>query len=978
MRTMAMLLGLAWLALPVRADGPVVQLDAPPPGFALPAPPDWLPRYDFEVKVADDGRSADVRQTTTWTNTGTAPAHDLVFRVYPRHQPRPKEHFLFERTFEALRTNSREAFDKEGRRATIASATVGGVAAAFSFDAEDDTLMPVALPAPVAPGAAVAATLVWRLDIPELMGRVGRWKGITTLLNWYPVLAVRRDNAWDVQPFRPWHLSFLQDAGRYRGTVELPRGEELATGAAIEQAETLADGRRRYTLRGEGLRDLALVFSRRFDVLEGDEDGVRIRVLALPEHRVQGRTALLTVRERLRDYGKWFGKYPFPQATVAEAYLGWLGNQTGGMALVDVRALATPEVARRYVEHLVSHEFCHQWWYGLIGVDGAREPWMHEGLTSYFTLACFREKYGRGSDLLEWPCALRWLGNIPYETLAHSGYLGYAQRGGKGKSLAPLDEIGHLNNLLYLVYDRGARVAGMVHHRLGDERFFAFLRTLMAKRAYQVVPAAEFQADLAAFDAGGGHDWPKFFADWLSSPATCDWQLQDVSRGVAPDGRPTATLRVRQRAQLREPLDIAIHADGKVAKKFLFDPAGPAPEGVAVRNIGPETWELETPLAAPAERVELDPDEWLLDNNLGNNSWRRPLARRFTLLHTPVDESSMVRPLDRPSLVWGPSVDIDGRWGVRASFVDGDRWRVSPFVAYQAFRQLWTGGVDGEWFNAVVPNVSVGLRYERTLETNLYDFPLNQGKAFVRWYQAYTASVMYPHLSYLEGYFRFGDNFFPANEGIRRPPPGAEDYRDIRAFGATYHLDTRFPYWNPEKGFAFDANAEVGTRLGGAGENYRRAQAQLAAVHRLPDAWGPLSELRVAGRLAGGVGSPDNGLHFRFGGAGGFRGQRGEDTRGSAFWLASGELRFPLLARIDLPLADNSVQWQSLWGSVFYDVGDMWLQRQALGVDHTVGLGLYFQVGVLSFVERFGFRVEYGHSLERGSNMVWLGLFRAF
>jgi outer membrane protein assembly factor BamA len=233
-------------------------------------------------------------------------------------------------------------------------------------------------------------------------------------------------------------------------------------------------------------------------------------------------------------------------------------------------------------------------------------------------------------------------------------------------------------------------------------------------------------------------------------------------------------------------------------------------------------------------------------------------------------------------------------------------------------------------------------------------------------------------LAFAEAYFRFGDNFFPAWEGVRPPSdPGIEDFRSVRAFGLQYHLDTRFPYWNPEKGYALDANGELGVRLAG-GAPYQRLSAQAAAVRRLPDHWGVLSDFRAAGRLAGGYGSPDDAWHFRLGGPMGLRGQRSEDTRGNAYWLASAELRFPLLAGVEYPVADNLATWKSLYGSAFYDVGEMWLAGDSYGVDHAVGVGLYFDVGVLSFVERVGLRLELGHSLRNGANVLWFGMHRAF
>ncbi len=43
-----------------------------------------------------------------------------------------------------------------------------------------------------------------------------------------------------------------------------------------------------------------------------------------------------------------------------------------------------------------------------------------------------------------------------------------------GSRWHPLEEIGHLHNLFFTVYDKG-RVTGLIQHRMGARRFFAFM-----------------------------------------------------------------------------------------------------------------------------------------------------------------------------------------------------------------------------------------------------------------------------------------------------------------------------------------------------------------------------------------------------------------------------------------------------------------------------------------------------------------------
>jgi len=944
----------------------------------LPPVPTGLPSYSLQVRLDTACRKATATQTVVWTNTGCAPTQELVFHVIPRHRPNPRQHVLFERTLESLRMDARESFDREGRRLTIETATTAaGDPLPFSFDDEFDTHMMVRLPAPVAPGDSVTVHLKWTLDIPCLQGRVGQWQGVTSLVSWAPVLAVYDKDRWDAVPFIPWHLSFYNEAGNYDVMLETPGDEVVAASGSIVGKELLPDGWHRLHIVGRGLRDFSVVASKRFGCIERKVAGVPMRVVAFPEHLAAADAMLDAIAAALPCYESWFGPYPYTEFTLCESFFGWNGNQSSGMVLIDERVFRAPVMGRRYVEHLVAHEFCHQWWYSLVGVDGYREIWLSESFASYFTKLFMDRRHGPNCEVIEWPDAFHWLPNLTYDTLTHSGYYLYRGRGGNGKTCAPLTDIGHLHNLFFLVYDRGNRVVGMIHPRLGDERFFQFLRILCCKYGYRNLHTCDLQADLEAFTSSS---WAQFFGDWLDSGKVSDWRLAGTSSQRCGDVCKT-TVRIVQKGEICEPVDVVVRTKecGPPAFAFLFDPALGEGEhnGVQIRCAGPKEWEATVLTEEPPDQIALDPDHWLFDANLADNTWRRQVHLRFVPIYTPLEEGALLRPLDEPSFTFGPNIDLEGRFGVRGSLMQGQRYRVSPFVAYEQRRGMLTAGVDAELFNALAPNISIGARYEHTLSSDLYNAPDDQGKLFARWYQSYTSSFIYDHLAYLESYFRFGDNFFPAREGIREPAPGLLDYREIRAAGLSWHADTRFPYWNPEKGYAIDLNGEFGFRWMG-GDPYQRASGQVSAVHRLPDWTGPLSDLRVAGRLAGGYGSPDNGLHFRFGGPLGFRGQRSEDERGNAFWLASTELRFPLATRIEKPIADNLLTWKSLYGSVFYDVGDMWSNGGAFGVDHTIGTGLYFDLGALSFAERFGVRLELGHSINQGTNVLWVGLFRAF
>ncbi|QDU62558.1 Aminopeptidase N [Planctomycetes bacterium Pan216] len=939
-------------------------------------PPPWLPDYSIKAEVDPNCRTVRVHQNVVWTNPTAVPTDRLVFHIYPNHRPTKKQLEVYERTLESLRLDPRIGIDRDGERIHIRKIQMGDAELSYSIDAEHDTVMTVPLPITVGPGESVEVTLDYDLEIPPVQGRFGQYNGITSLLNWYPVLAYYGGEGWAPVPFVGWHQPWFNEAGHYHVELTVPQGEIVVASGQMVAAANDDRGMRHLSYEGRGLRDFAVTMSPRFELHQAEVDGIKVTVAAVPEHRYYARMALETAVECLPLYTKWFGPYAYPEFKISESYFGWNGNETSGMVCLDARVFEAPRLGRVYIDSLVGHEICHQWWYAAVGTDGFHETWMDEGLVSYLSQLRMQEKYGRDVQILNWPRYAQWLPNISYRTLQHYGYQLYYNRGGRGISQSSLPTMGHLHNVFFLAYDRGSLIFSMLHQRLGNECFFNFLATVYAKYRFRILFVSDFEREL---DEYTGHSWKPFFDAWLRSPGVTDWKIKKV-RVEEFDGGFKTNVLIKQRKEIDEPIDLgfAYEKKGPIVGTVRVDPHLPVEGNTSLQQVGPHEWEVTLVTPERPKQIILDPDERVLDVNPANNRWKWDPEIRLTPIYNPLDETPIVYPLNRPSIAAGPGIDLDGRIGIRGSLISPTKYRVSPYYAYSWADAQQGVGVDSEFFNLPLPNFSVGGRYERTVADGISLAPANQGKFFLRWYQAYTSSYVYDYNAYAETYFLFGQNFFPGVNIRREAPPGIENYTDIRAIGLRYHLDTRMPYWNPEKGYQLDAGVEFGFHAFGAGESFQRGWAQLSAVHKLPEGLGWFSDTRVVGRLAGGVGSPDNGQHFRFGGPLRFRGYRSEDVEGNAFWLTSLEWRLPLLKRINVGVCDNMINLQELWGGVFIDMGDSFILQTNQGFDQAIGWSTYFDFALLSFVEEMTLRVDYAYSLQAERGLMWVGLFYAF
>src|SRR5205807_1934108 len=208
---------------------------------------------------------------------------------------------------------------------------------------------------------------------------------------------------------------------------------------------------------------------------------------------------LKSVGEAIRVYAQCFGAFPHPQLTVAESYFGWNGNECAGLIMIDERVFGMPHLARGYVQYLVAHETCHQWWYNLVGTNGYCETWMDEALATHFSHRFMTDKHGKNNNLLRFPRGLEWLPNIRRQDYRNYGLLGTIGRGENGPILQDLPKFGHIVNLFSLCYDKGSRIVGMIEERLGEAAFADFIRVVHQRYRYRILRVADFQRELEEY-----------------------------------------------------------------------------------------------------------------------------------------------------------------------------------------------------------------------------------------------------------------------------------------------------------------------------------------------------------------------------------------------------------------------------------------------------------------------------------------------
>lgn len=251
-----------------------------------------------------------------------------------------------------------------------------------------DTILRVPFHRPVPIGQTAQIEMDFRLKLPEGGTRLNAFNQTAFLAQWYPMLAVKDEEGWHIDPYTTTGDPFYTQMSDFEVTFHVPKGYRvISTGKDPENANGGT-----ITIRQEQVRDFAAVITKDYQVVRKKAGQKNVHLWYLPGMEDVKDVLAEAAVSGLSFFSQRFGEYPYEEVDVV---LGVTGYGIAGMEypglVTSIPKIPTDKGLKPAI-NVVVHELAHQWWYGVVGNDQVKEPWLDEGLTTFSEFLYMHEK----------------------------------------------------------------------------------------------------------------------------------------------------------------------------------------------------------------------------------------------------------------------------------------------------------------------------------------------------------------------------------------------------------------------------------------------------------------------------------------------------------------------------------------------------------------------------------------------------------
>jgi hypothetical protein len=377
---------------------------------------DRLTGYKIDAKLDPVTKTVEASMQAFWVNKSNEVVPDIQLHLYMNAFRSSKSTFNIESGISSTDKNSEYGWiniksftDRNGKDLTPGMEYISP----DDGNMFDQTVMKITLPKPAIPGDTVFIKVSFETRLASNIIRTGYSDDFYFVAQWFPKFGVyepagmryARKGGWNCHQFHA-NSEFYSNHSVYDVKITLPKEYIVGSGGMlIDQFDSPTDSKSKtLTYRAEDIVDFAWTAWPGYKVYTEQWEHVKITLL-LPNERInQAERHFTAVKYALEYFTKNVGRYPWPYLTIVDP--PGKGSGAGGMEYTTLFTSASFYMMPGSIhmpEMVTIHEFGHAYFMGIMASNEFEEPWLDEGVNTFFEERIMDHYYGQNSGMIDHP-----------------------------------------------------------------------------------------------------------------------------------------------------------------------------------------------------------------------------------------------------------------------------------------------------------------------------------------------------------------------------------------------------------------------------------------------------------------------------------------------------------------------------------------------------------------------------------------------
>ncbi len=475
------------------------------------------------------------------------------------------------------------------------------------------------LPFKLLPGKKIKIATPFRVVLPKNISRGGHDGQSYQITQWYPKPAVYDKEGWHPMPYLN-QGEFFSEFGSFNVKITIPKNYVVAATGNLEtesehdflklKIEKTNDFKiekinnyldipessndvKTITFSENNIHDFAWFADKRFLVEQKIitlENKKQINAYAyfLPQHFNNYKNITSILDKTVTYFSKRIGDYPYKNVSIVDGAL----LAGGGMEYPTI-AIIGKTSNKKTLNTVVIHEVGHNWFYGILGSNERKNPWLDEGINSFYE-----------SELVE---ELLKKGDVPVDE--NSNNIAFHINQSENEEQAISSSSTELTSWNYggIIYAKAALALKYFQTYLGNDMMDDIMQTYFNQWKFKHPSTIDLRK-IAEEKSGENLNW--FFDEIINENAPIDFKIKKVKK-VGSDYH----VNIKNKTNFTGPIIVNALSENNEIKTYVTPQNGISTNIIFQNND------------KPLKYFELDHSLYQLEKNRTNN--------KFSLQHFP-------------------------------------------------------------------------------------------------------------------------------------------------------------------------------------------------------------------------------------------------------------------------------------------------------------------------------------------------------